>query len=125
VSSVSWPAKRTVALFVRFSREIRSQCSVLGIDSWSVKHVSDAHEDQNELTDGNSRRRGDREEEQCLVGGRSEENERRADYCQDAGEPRSSQIQRNQPDKRNQQPHGYEEPSKRQGSYFMESSLDS
>ena len=108
-----------------FLREIRSTCSVFGIDSWSVKHVSDAYEDQNELTDGNSRGRGDCEEEQCLVGGRSEENERRADYCQDAGEPRSSQIQRNQPDKRNQQTHSYEEPCERQSSYFMESSLNS
>ena len=65
--------KRTVVLFVMFLREIRSTCSVFGIDSWSVKYVSDAYEDQYELTDCNSRGRGNCEEEQCLVRGWCEE----------------------------------------------------
>jgi hypothetical protein len=84
----SWPAKWTVELFIRFT-EIRSLCSHF-IDSWSIKHVSDAHEDQNVLAGGNGRWRGDREEEKCLVGGRGEEKENRVDYSQDAGEPRFS-----------------------------------
>lgn len=76
-------------LFFRLSRAICRFCSALGVDSWSIKHVSDAHEDQNILTDSNGRRRGDCEEKQCLVGGRGKEKERGVDYRQDAGELRS------------------------------------
>lgn len=76
-------------LFVRFSRELCSWCSVF-VDSWSVKHVSYAHKDQNVLTDGNGRWRDNREEEQCLIGGRGEEKEHCIDYRQDTGELRFS-----------------------------------
>ncbi len=43
--------------------------SVLGIHQWSVQHVSDPHKDEDVLTDGDGRRRRDREEEPRLVGG--------------------------------------------------------
>src|ERR1700674_823150 len=105
----------------------RSPRSLTGlrIDSCSVKHVSDAYQDQDVLTDENGRRRADGEEELCLVSGRDEEAKRGVDYRQDAGELGFAKEERNQPGKWKQQADSDEEGGEHPGPQFMYTSLDS
>src|SRR5216683_3862476 len=109
------------------SRDMTISRSLTGlrIDSWSEKHVSDSYQYQDVLTDKNGRRRGNSEEELSLVSRREEEGKRGVYYRQDACELRSSQEQRNQPRKRNQQTDSDEEPRERRGPQFLYTSLDS
>src|SRR5260370_7000970 len=93
------------------------------IGSWSEKHISDSYQYQDVLTDKNGRRRGNSEEELSLVSRREEEGKRGVYYRQDACEPRSSQEQRNQPGKRNQQTDSDEEPRDRRGPHSVNPSL--
>src|SRR5260370_38066623 len=93
--------------------------------SWSEKDVSDSYQYQDVLTDKNGRRRGNSEEELSLVSRREEEGKRGVYYRQDACELRSSQEQRNQPGKRNQQTDRDEEPRERPGPQFGYTRLDS
>src|SRR5260370_1589677 len=95
------------------------------IDSWSEKHVSDSYQYQDVLTDKNGRRRGNSEEEISLVSRREEEGKRGVYHRQYSRELRSSQEQRNQPGKWNQQTDSDEEPRERRGPQFVYTSLDS
>src|SRR5258708_35198877 len=85
----------------------RGRCSRsltgLRIDSCSVKHVSDAYQNQDVLTDENGRRRAEGEEELCLVSGRGEEAKRGVHYPQQAGEHCFSKGERKQPGQRKEQ----------------------
>ena len=120
---LSRPARETLTISPR-GRCSRSLTG-LRIDSCSVKHVSDAYQDQDVLTDENGRRRADGEEELCLVSGRDEEAKRGVDYRQDAGELGFAKEERNQPGKWKQQSDSDEEGGEHPGPQFMYASLDS
>jgi len=120
---LSRPASETLTISPR-GRCSRSLAG-LRIDSCSVKHVSDAYQDQDVLTDENGRRRADGEEELCLVSGRDQEAKRGVDYRQDAGELGFANEERNQPGKWKQQSDSDEEGGEHRGPQFMYTSLDS